>query len=75
MDIAQSAPHKEINVVDLDVDFAAASAHKFCGPSGMGILYGKYDELVIINSYICWRIYCYQFYLRGLQIVATSFLF
>ena len=43
MDAAQSAPHKELNVVDLDVDFAAASAHKFCGPSGMGLLYGKYD--------------------------------
>ena len=41
MDIAQSAPHKEINVVDLDVDFAAASAHKFCGPSGMGIFVWK----------------------------------
>jgi cysteine desulfurase/selenocysteine lyase len=45
LDAAQSAPHKEINVVDLDVDFAAVSAHKFCGPSGMGALYGKFDEL------------------------------
>ena len=53
MDIAQSAPHKEINVVDLDVDFAAASAHKFCGPSGMGILYGKYDELSnLVPTYV-----------------------
>jgi len=53
MDTAQSAPHKEINVVDLDVDFAAVSAHKFCGPSGMGALYGKYDELEnLIPTYV-----------------------
>jgi len=53
MDTAQSAPHKELNVVDLDVDFAAASAHKFCGPSGMGLLYGKYAELKeLIPTYV-----------------------
>ena len=53
MDTAQSAPHKEINVVDLDVDFAAVSAHKFCGPSGMGALYGKLDELEkLIPTYV-----------------------
>ena len=53
IDTAQSAPHKEVNVVDLDVDFAAVSAHKFCGPSGMGALYGKYDELKeLIPTYV-----------------------
>jgi cysteine desulfurase/selenocysteine lyase len=53
IDTAQSAPHKEINVVELDVDFAAVSAHKFCGPSGMGALYGKYDELKeLIPTYV-----------------------
>ena len=53
MDAAQSAPHKEVNVVDLDVDFAAISAHKFCGPSGMGALYGKYEELEkLIPTYV-----------------------
>jgi cysteine desulfurase / selenocysteine lyase len=53
MDTAQSAPHQEVNVVDLDVDFAAVSAHKFCGPSGMGALYGKFDELkALIPTYV-----------------------
>ena len=53
MDTAQSAPHKEINVVDLDVDFAAVSAHKFCGPSGMGALYGKLAELEnLVPTYV-----------------------
>jgi cysteine desulfurase/selenocysteine lyase len=53
MDAAQAAPHKELDVVDLDVDFASISAHKFCGPSGMGALYGKYDELkALIPTYV-----------------------
>ena len=53
MDAAQAAPHKELDVVDLDVVFASVSAHKFCGPSGMGALYGKYDELKnLIPSYV-----------------------
>ena len=53
MDTAQSAPHQEVNVIDLDVDFAAVSAHKFCGPSGMGALYGKFDELKdLIPTYV-----------------------
>lgn len=41
LDAAQSAPHRKINVRELDVDFLAVSAHKMLGPSGMGMLYGK----------------------------------
>lgn len=41
IDGAQSVPHLPVNVVDLDVDFLAFSAHKMLGPTGIGALYGK----------------------------------
>ena len=41
VDGAQSVPHMKVDVKDLDVDFLGFSAHKMCGPSGVGILYGK----------------------------------
>lgn len=45
VDAAQSAPHIKIDVQDLDCDFLAFSAHKMCGPTGVGVLYGKYNLL------------------------------
>lgn len=45
LDAAQSAPHHPINVKALDVDFLALSVHKMLGPSGMGMVYGKYALL------------------------------
>lgn len=44
-DGAQSVPHMPIDVKELDVDFLAFSAHKLCGPTGVGVLYGKYELL------------------------------
>lgn len=41
VDGAQSTPHMKIDVQDLDCDFYAFSAHKMCGPTGIGVLYGK----------------------------------
>ena len=41
IDGAQSVPHFRVDVQDLDVDFLAFSGHKMCGPTGIGILYGK----------------------------------
>ncbi len=41
IDGAQSAPHFKVDVQDLDVDFLAFSAHKMCGPTGVGALFGK----------------------------------
>lgn len=45
VDAAQSAPHVKINVQDLDCDFLAFSGHKMYGPTGIGVLYGKYELL------------------------------
>ena len=45
LDAAQTAPHRVIDVKDLDVDFLVFSIHKMCGPRGVGILYGKEDFL------------------------------
>jgi cysteine desulfurase/selenocysteine lyase len=41
VDGAQSIPHMKVDVQDLDCDFYAFSGHKMCGPTGIGILYGK----------------------------------
>jgi len=41
VDAAQGAPHLTIDVQDLDCDFLAFSGHKMCGPTGIGVLYGK----------------------------------
>lgn len=45
VDAAQSAPHMKIDVQDLDCDFLAFSGHKMCGPTGIGVLYGKRELL------------------------------
>jgi cysteine desulfurase/selenocysteine lyase len=45
LDASQAASHMKINVKELDCDFLAFSSHKCFGPSGTGILYGKYDLL------------------------------
>ena len=45
VDGAQSVPHMAVDVQDLDIDFLAFSGHKLCGPTGIGILYGKYEVL------------------------------
>jgi cysteine desulfurase / selenocysteine lyase len=41
VDGAQSAPHMKIDVQELDCDFFAFSSHKMCGPTGVGVLYGR----------------------------------
>jgi cysteine desulfurase / selenocysteine lyase len=48
-DGAQSVPHKKTDVKDSDVDFLAFSGHKMCGPTGIGILYGKKELLESVD--------------------------
>jgi len=45
VDAAQSVPHLMVDVQVLDADFLAFSAHKMCGPTGIGVLYGKTELL------------------------------
>jgi cysteine desulfurase/selenocysteine lyase len=52
LDAAQASPHKAINVKALDVDFLAFSGHKMLGPSGIGVLYGKYNLLEQLDPFM-----------------------
>lgn len=45
VDGAQSVPHQPTDVVAMDADFLAFSAHKMCGPTGVGVLWGKMSHL------------------------------
>lgn len=51
LDGAQGAPHMPVDVQDLDCDFYAFSGHKIYGPSGIGVLYGKYQILEQMPPY------------------------
>lgn len=52
VDGAQSVPHMEVDVKKLDVDFLCFSGHKMLGPTGIGVLYGKYDLLSETDSFL-----------------------
>ncbi|ALM08375.1 cysteine sulfinate desulfinase [Sediminicola sp. YIK13] len=51
IDGAQAAPHIKANVQELDVDFYVVSGHKLCGPTGVGVLYGKEEWLRKLPPY------------------------
>src|SRR5690606_15607732 len=51
IDGAQAVPHLQPDVQQLDCDFYAFSGHKMCGPTGVGILYGKEDWLNKLPPY------------------------
>jgi cysteine desulfurase/selenocysteine lyase len=52
VDAAQSVPHMPVDVQVLDADFLCFSAHKMLGPTGIGVLYGKYDLLEAMPPYM-----------------------
>lgn len=51
IDAAQAMSHAPLNVVELDCDFLTFSSHKIFGPTGVGVLYGKYDLLEEMQPY------------------------
>lgn len=52
LDSAQSVPHMPVDVQALDVDFLVFSSHKLCGPTGVGVLYGKRDLLEAMPPFL-----------------------
>ena len=52
VDAAQSVPHLKVDVQALDADFLAFSAHKMCGPTGIGALYGKMELLEAMPPFL-----------------------
>lgn len=51
IDGAQSTPHLKVDVKEIDCDFFVLSAHKMCGPTGVGVLYGKLEILESMVPY------------------------
>jgi cysteine desulfurase/selenocysteine lyase len=52
LDACQSVPHMPVSVTDLDVDFLAFSGHKMLGPTGIGVLWGRYDLLAAMPPFL-----------------------
>jgi cysteine desulfurase/selenocysteine lyase len=51
VDAAQSAGHRPLDVQEIGCDFLALSSHKMCGPTGVGILYGRMEQLKRMSPY------------------------
>jgi cysteine desulfurase / selenocysteine lyase len=52
LDCSQSVPHLPMDVVDLDADFIAFTGHKMCGPTGIGVLYGRRELLEAMPPFL-----------------------
>jgi cysteine desulfurase/selenocysteine lyase len=52
LDCSQSVPHMPVDVVDLDADFIAFTGHKMCGPTGIGVLWGRAELLAAMPPFL-----------------------
>ncbi|SBW22394.1 putative cysteine desulfurase [Candidatus Protofrankia californiensis] len=52
LDGSQSVPHMPIDVTALDVDFLAFTGHKMCGPTGIGVLWGRHELLEVMPPFL-----------------------
>jgi cysteine desulfurase/selenocysteine lyase len=52
VDAAQSVPHFSVDVIELGADFLAFSSHKMCGPTGIGVLYGREELLESMPTFL-----------------------
>ncbi len=52
VDACQSVPHMPVDVIDLDCDFLCFSGHKMLGPTGIGVLYGKFEMLTEMKPFM-----------------------
>jgi cysteine desulfurase / selenocysteine lyase len=52
LDACQSVPHLPVDVAALDVDFLVCSGHKMCGPTGVGVLWGRFDLLAALPPFL-----------------------
>lgn len=52
LDACQSVPHQRTDVAELDVDFLAFSGHKMCGPTGIGVLWGRPELLEAMPPFL-----------------------
>ncbi|MGA8116837.1 MAG: cysteine desulfurase [Actinocatenispora sp.] len=52
LDASQAVPHSPVDVVDLDVDFLAFTGHKMCGPTGIGVLWGRAELLEAMPPFL-----------------------
>jgi cysteine desulfurase / selenocysteine lyase len=75
VDAAQSVPHLKVDVQALDADFLAFSAHKMCGPTGIGALYGKMELLEAMPPFLGGGDMIKEVKLRGFRANALPYKF
>lgn len=52
LDASQTVPHRPMDVVEYDVDFIAFTGHKMCGPTGIGVLWGRHELLEAMPPFL-----------------------